>query len=382
LAAAADFLATTAPRPIGASKKANSDSDRVILYLVIAGCVVIGSLAIIGILMLERSGKAPPAIASRPKSRELETALPADSSPPQQLGDSTSDLTLSSDTASRTPASSTVVPKQPSEPTGPRDQRGPDVAKTSTQKPPKQKKELQQVFGPAVREWWNTTDSEETLAGAIFVENDKPMVTQYSWMTELLPYMNYQTLYSRINFSHSWTHKNNFEIATTLIPEFLDPGNPQDRWSGEPIGGVALSHFVGISGIEGREEIAAEFPRTDPRAGVFGYESIVGPTDITDGASNTVMIVGAGKLAGPWIAGGGATVRGAREPYFDKLTGFGTRGDQPGTNALFADGSTRFLSRDIDPRVFRALCTIHGGETVDLVGIEPKRTIFPTKRKP
>ena len=36
-----------------------------------------------------------------------------------------------------------------------------------------------------------------------------------------------------------------------------------------------------------------------------------------------------------------------------------------GFNALFADGSVRFLSKQIDPAIFKALLTIAGGETVN-----------------
>ena len=46
-------------------------------------------------------------------------------------------------------------------------------------------------------------------------------------------------------------------------------------------------------------------------------------TDLTK-----IMLIGSGKLAGPWAIAGGSTVRGARRSkdvsYFDRLTGFGT----------------------------------------------------------
>jgi len=108
-------------------------------------------------------------------------------------------------------------------------------------------------------------------------------------------------------------------------------------------------------------------PRSDPRAGVFGYDDVASSDEITDGASNTVMILGSGELASPWALGGGGTVRGAREPYFDPLSGFGSRGRKSaGALAVMADGSVRFISSDIQPSAFRAMCTIHGGETIDI----------------
>jgi hypothetical protein len=54
-------------------------------------------------------------------------------------------------------------------------------------------------------------------------------------------------------------------------------------------------------------------------------------------------------------------------PYFDAISGFGSVGD-PGAGALvaMADGSVKRISKDIDAAVFRALCTIHGAETIDM----------------
>ena len=131
--------------------------------------------------------------------------------------------------------------------------------------------------------------------------------------------------------------------------------------------GPAFTHFVGMAGIEDtRNVVAAELPRTDPRAGIFGYDQIAQPAEITDGMSNTILIISAGKIVGPWISGGGATVRGARAPYFEDITGFSSVGDPKGGAVIaLADGSVRRISNDIDPAVFRALCTMHGAEAID-----------------
>ena len=71
------------------------------------------------------------------------------------------------------------------------------------------------------------------------------------------------------------------------------------------------------------------------------------------------------------------SIRGAREPYFGGVTGsqFGTRGQQ-GAIALMADGSVRLIPSSVDPKVFRNLCTIHGGETVDMAPYTSKEDFF------
>lgn len=113
--------------------------------------------------------------------------------------------------------------------------------------------------------------------------------------------------------------------------------------------------------------VAAMLPRSDPRAGVFGYDQVARASDVTDGAAQTIMLIGSGRVTAPWVQGGGATIRGARTPYFDSLTGFGSASSPgSGATALMADGSVRQISKDIDPAVFRAMCTIHGAETIDM----------------
>ena len=42
-----------------------------------------------------------------------------------------------------------------------------------------------------------------------------------------------------------------------------------------------------------------------------------------------------------------------------------------GANFCMADGSVRQIPANIEPKVFRAMCTIHGAETVDLQQATP-----------
>jgi hypothetical protein len=207
---------------------------------------------------------------------------------------------------------------------------------------------------------------------------DKPVLAGYSWMVPLLPHLGHQDVYSKFNLEKPWTddekaqeaETTNLQLSGTIIPAFLEPTNPQHRWKGFPFidDGPGLTHYVGMSGIEdGRNVVAAALARSDPRAGVFGYDQVARLAEITDGASNTIMLIGSGKMTGPWVQAGGATIRGARAPYFDSLTGFGSA-TSPGSGAivLMADGSVKTISKDIDPAVFRALCTIHGAESIDM----------------
>jgi prepilin-type processing-associated H-X9-DG protein len=103
---------------------------------------------------------------------------------------------------------------------------------------------------------------------------------------------------------------------------------------------------------------------TSEKAGVFGYNRATRIQDIRDGTSNTMMITETHKDFGPWSAGGPSTIRSlTTKPYINGPDGIG--GPTPGgCNILLADGSVRFVSESVDPKIFEALSTIRGGETV------------------
>jgi hypothetical protein len=224
-------------------------------------------------------------------------------------------------------------------------------------------------FLPSAAQSWHA-QSNQRLKGVTRVGDSEVSYAHYSWMTHLLPFLGHQKEYDRIDFTKPMTTERNIEVGLEVIPAFLNPLDERPRWKGYPFDGLALTHFAGMSGVEdSRNVVAATLPRSDPRAGVFGYDEVARPEEITDGQSQTIMVVGTGSLASPWIFGGGATIRGAREPHFDKVSGLGTRNlPQGGTVAVMADGSVRFMSANIDPKVFRAMCTIRGSDSVDLEG--------------
>jgi hypothetical protein len=124
---------------------------------------------------------------------------------------------------------------------------------------------------------------------------------------------------------------------------------------------------------------AAEYKKDDPRAGIFGYDRQTRKEDVKDGLSNTIFAIQTDPaLAGPWIAGGGSTVRGTSEKG-DRDVGFRggflspNYGGKEGVWVLMADGSTRFLTKGVSPDIFKRLCTMAGGDDVgDVEGIAPK----------
>jgi hypothetical protein len=229
-----------------------------------------------------------------------------------------------------------------------------------------------------------------------------------SWLVDLLPYLGageYASLRRHINDQQSWRDKskesagkssrdkvemNNLVAAETLIPYFLAGKSPETTWWVSYPGmelPVASTHFVGVAGV-GLD--AANYVPNDPavakKIGVFGYDRITRLEDIKDGLENTiVMLQVPTDVKAPWLAGGGATIRGV--PETDPIQPFVCPGveytgpndafkGKQGTLAIMADGKVRFIAKDMDPEKFKAMCTIAGGEAIgdidDLAPLVPR----------
>jgi hypothetical protein len=203
-----------------------------------------------------------------------------------------------------------------------------------------------------------------------------PPDQRVSWLAEIVRFLpQYSARYANdvvypigIDVNRSWRDNENRRAAVSLIPQFLTPRSAPGQWwivyPGQRLA-VAATHFVGVAGV-GLD--AATLPGDNPRAGVFGYDRVTAVSQIKDGAANTIAVlqVPADTYKMPWLAGGGATVRGV--PEKDSVLPFvcteykGKRG----TFAIMANGDVRFVPETIKDAEFKALCTISGGEKVDV----------------
>jgi hypothetical protein len=180
-----------------------------------------------------------------------------------------------------------------------------------------------------------------------------------SWMTELLPFMGYQKLYGKVRKEKSWDDPDNLVIARTIIPEFLDPDYPRSShyvaYPGLKME-VAATHYVALAGLG--EDVASESEDdAGDRAGAFNYNRATPFGKFKRGAGHTAVLMKvAPKFGSPWMAGGGSTVRSV--PETGKLDDFLDSGDGKGTYVLMGDGSVRYVSKTINPEVFRAMCTL------------------------
>jgi hypothetical protein len=234
-------------------------------------------------------------------------------------------------------------------------------------------------------------------------------VTRVSFFHELLPYMGRGELARRIDPRHAWfaqefekpdpmaPHKppvvkvDNLTPATEWVPELLVPYYPQSAWRAS-MPDYAPNHTLGATNYVAVAGVGLNIARKDPhspeyktKVGMTGYAWGSRVEEVSDGLSNTIYLLQTPPgLQQPWIAGGGATVRGLDER--DPMAAFkyrhpdGTGGWREGTYALMGDGSVRWIPANIDPKVLHALATRAGGEKIaDIDAVAPK--VEPPKPK-
>jgi prepilin-type processing-associated H-X9-DG protein len=194
--------------------------------------------------------------------------------------------------------------------------------------------------------------------GGNFPNSNLEPQDRLSWLADILPYLEDQELYDQIDRTQAWNQGPNKAVASTnltVVHCTLAPRSPNN--------GIISTNFIGIAGLGLDAPVLA---KNDPRAGIFGYDRQTTLADIKDGASYTMMVAETGRGMGSWMQGGIATVRGldpANQPYIGPGRQFG-HSHLSGTNVAMADGSVRWFSGSVDPKIFEALSTIAGGEKV------------------
>jgi prepilin-type processing-associated H-X9-DG protein len=168
-----------------------------------------------------------------------------------------------------------------------------------------------------------------------------------SWRVALLPFCEQRALYDKYDFSQPWDSEQNLKLAEAIPATFLCPSSPI-RFKTVKGHKIPCANYVMVSGeqtISGRAGSGTRF------------------RDIKDGMSNTLMLVEmVGDDCPAWTepvdlsfeaAARGVNVKGQ--------TSIGSY-HPGGANAVFCDGSTRFLADTIAPDVLKALLTFAGGE--------------------
>lgn len=167
----------------------------------------------------------------------------------------------------------------------------------------------------------------------------KPM---HSWRVLLLPYVEQTGLYNRYNFNEPWNGPTNIMLLNSMPSTFACPS----RFSNP----TNLTSYVAVTGP------GTMFPGT--RSIKLG--------DVTDGTSNTLMIVEVSNVDIPWTAPVDLDVR-TMSWRINDLKHEGISSKHPGgANVGVADGRTRWARDSMTPGNLRAVLTIAGSEGISM----------------
>lgn len=162
----------------------------------------------------------------------------------------------------------------------------------------------------------------------------------HGWGFSLMPYLECNSLYDKIDQNLPWNNSVNVDHFKTEIPVYLNPGVTETMCED----GFGYSHYAGNSRILK--------PNGSPAF-----------DEIKDGTSHTIL---AGEINAGFVAWG--TPINTRDPAKGLNKGPETFGSPylSGVQFLLVDGSVQLLSHDIDLTVLKALATPNGGESVKL----------------
>lgn len=168
----------------------------------------------------------------------------------------------------------------------------------------------------------------------------------HSWRVSIVPFFDSAPDFLKYRFDEAWDSEQNQTFQKNRPAPYQCPSHPTDK---------PFSAYAMLTGVD-----------------TFGGDSSTGlkVEDITDGTTNTLMIVEACGRDIIWT-----------EPRDVEVTaeslGVNLPGNKPGhsrgiissyhaegAHVLFADGTVRFLSEKIDKDVLKALTTVNGNETL------------------
>jgi len=235
-------------------------------------------------------------------------------------------------------------------------------------------------------------------------------LARVSWAVHTLPYIEQDNLRKNYDVNQTWSAAANLPITSQKVKIFQCPSVPNpERLDGDPQTNVwnivAITDYAAVTGVAPYANVSgAGLP------GIMQKNYTIRISGVTDGLSNTLTLVESagrpqiyrngkpfGTVPTQKVNGGGwsrpasdiefapatpdgstyvsGTVAVGATNGFDYPTyngaPYGTEGtNQPysfhtgGVNALFGDGSVRFIRSSVSAPTFAALVTRSGGETI------------------
>ena len=172
---------------------------------------------------------------------------------------------------------------------------------------------------------------------AILSKDGKPLL---SWRVAILPYIEQDALYQKFKLDEPWDSPTNKALIPLMPTTFSCPSRPAEVISG-------MTPYRVFTSPGSLFDAATPAPTL---------------ASVTDGTSNTLAVVEAGEAV-LWTQPEGLKATKVGNATGSSLFDAGSK-HPGGFNALFADGSVRFIKLTINSQVFQALISRAGGEVV------------------
>ena len=157
----------------------------------------------------------------------------------------------------------------------------------------------------------------------------------HSWRTLILPFIEQQPLYDKIDLSKPWDHPVNAKFGSLDIPVFNCPS-----CGGPPAVPPGSSTYVVV----------------DDPSGIFNGSNATKMAQIQDGTSTTLLIVEVdAKLVVPWMSPNDIDMQTYLAAEFKPQ-------HEGGANCCLADGSCLFVRSSLDRASIRSLVTKSAGD--------------------
>lgn len=216
---------------------------------------------------------------------------------------------------------------------------------------------------------------------------DAEGVNGWGWASMILPQLDQSTLFDKINFKQPLVSPVNSTVRKSRLPAFLCPSDDApstwdvieeatgNRFS--PNISLAGANYAAVFGTDDLDNCAGNPPPFQCASdGITYHNSITRIASITDGTSNTIMI-GEHKtdVSQGWYTTWTGIVPGGEEAYtrimgsvdhtpnskVGHIDDFSSK-HVGGAHFVMGDGSVRFVSDNIDERVYQGLATRAKGE--------------------
>jgi prepilin-type N-terminal cleavage/methylation domain-containing protein len=200
-----------------------------------------------------------------------------------------------------------------------------------------------------------------------------------SWGTAILPHLEEQSLFLRVNRDKPYTDPSNLAVGGTVLPVFICPTSPKEMFTKKsadlPSTSLHLYARSDYGAVNGERGLRALNATNTPERGVMILEKNISLAQITDGSAHTILIgeapeglhslwFGVRNLfdqSGPINA---PATYGLQYIFYDYGQEISSYHDQ-GALVLLADGSVRFLSESISPQTLSALCSREGNDQAE-----------------